>query len=236
MFKSILLVFLIITPFSCHADSSWRPIATHATMLAMILFINLVFLGGLYVLSIIKAARSDSQLVKQEQEAQFDFLTQVLNRRGFERRIADSQKLQGYILVVDIDDFKKINDGFGHQAGDYVLQKVAASIKGALREQDIIGRFGGEEFIIYAALEDKNAAEELSNRLVDTIGTQPYAVPGLKSSLRVTISVGVSSVHESINVSDKTTRKEVLSSAFKTADSNLYEAKRAGKNQAVLSY
>ena len=231
------MVLLSGGPCSCtsYADSVWRPIATHATMLAMVMFINLVFLGGLYVLSIIKGKRHRALLESQAQEAQIDFLTQVLNRRGFERRIADKRQLQGYILIVDIDDFKRINDEYGHHSGDVVLQYVAARLKDALREEDMIARFGGEEFVIYAALKNKQSAEELSRRLVISISANSYQVPGVDEPLNVTISVGVASVLDSPNVSDVTSRKGVLSSAFKIADSNLYKAKRLGKNQSVIN-
>lgn len=85
------------------------------------LFINLLFFGVLYIPSIVKAKQRREVLENQVHEAQFDFLTQVLNRRGFEHRIADRRSLQGYILIVDIDDFKKSNDRYGHYGGDAVL-------------------------------------------------------------------------------------------------------------------
>ena len=235
MSRWVVLLSAGLMSFSTNADSVWRPIATHATMLAMVLFINLVFLGGLYVLSIIKGKRHRAILETQIQEAQIDFLTQVLNRRGFERRIADKRQLQGYILIVDIDDFKRINDKYGHHAGDVILQNVAARLKEALREEDMIARFGGEEFVIYTALQNKQSAEELSRRLVTSISANKYHLTGVDEPLSVTISVGVASVLDSLNVSDVTTRKGVLSSAFKSADSNLYKAKRLGKNQSVMN-
>ncbi|MAQ01989.1 MAG: hypothetical protein CL586_07700 [Alteromonadaceae bacterium] len=234
---SLRVMFLAgaLMSFSCHADSVWQPIATHATMLAMVLFINLVFLGSLYVLAITKGKRHRALLETQVQEAQIDFLTQVLNRRGFERRITDKRYLKGYILIVDIDDFKRINDQYGHHSGDLILQEVTARLKEALREEDMIARFGGEEFVIYAALQNKHSAQELSCRLVSAISANKYPLPGADEPLSVTISVGVASVLDSLNVSDVTSRKGVLSSAFKIADSNLYKAKRLGKNQSVMN-
>lgn len=235
MIRRLALFPLSLVPAFSYADSVWRPIATHATMLAMVLFINLVFFGGLYMLSIIKGKRHRAILESQVQEAQVDFLTQVLNRRGFERRISDKKQLQGYILIVDIDDFKRINDRYGHHSGDLILQNVATRLKDALREQDMIARFGGEEFVIYAALQNKQSAEELSRRLVAGISAEAYQIPCVEEPHSVTISVGVASVLDSLNVSDVTSRKGILSSAFKIADSNLYKAKSLGKNQSVMS-
>lgn len=234
--KRVLLVSCLgMVALRAQADSVWQPIATHVTMLSMVLFINLLFFGVLYVLSIVKGKRHREVLENQVHEAQFDFLTQVLNRRGFERRIADRRTLQGYILIVDIDDFKKINDRYGHHAGDAVLRDVAARLKDALREQDMIARFGGEEFVIYAALTDKTAAEELSQRLVSTVSAREYGIPGSSDVLSVTISVGVASVLLSLNVADVNSRNGALSSAYRIADSNLYKAKRSGKNQSVIN-
>ena len=112
---------------------------------------------------------------------------------------------------------------------------MTARLKEALREEDMIARFGGEEFVIYAALQNKHSAQELSCRLVSAISANKYPLPGADEPLSVTISVGVASVLDSLNVSDVTSRKGVLSSAFKIADSNLYKAKRLGKNQSVMN-
>ncbi|GGF58418.1 GGDEF domain-containing protein [Alteromonas lipolytica] len=234
MKSNVLLAGFCLVSGSAAAESDWQPVATQATMLAMVLFINLVFFTVLYILSVIKAARHQADLTKEKQQAHYDFLTQVLNRRGFERRITQKQSLQGYILVVDIDDFKQINDRYGHPAGDSILQEVANRLSQSLRDQDIIARYGGEEFVIYASLASKQMAEELSHRLVNAINRLPYPLPDCTELLHVTVSVGVASVLAPLNVADVNSRRGAIQSAFSIADSNLYKAKQQGKNQSVL--
>lgn len=93
----------------------------------------------------------------------------------------------------------------------------------------MIARFGGKEFVIYAALTDKATAEELSQRLVRTESATTYVIPGSIDKLSVTISVGGASVLSPLNVTDVNSRKGAFSGAFRMADSNLYKAKQFGK-------
>ncbi|GGF84246.1 GGDEF domain-containing protein [Alteromonas lipolytica] len=218
---------------SCWADNEWRVIATHATAMGIVLFVNLVFFSILYMSSIIKGKLQRTSLEKQVLDAQFDFLTKMLNRRGFERRFSEKKNLQGYLMIVDIDDFKFINDNYGHDIGDLILREVAARLRSALREEDLVARFGGEEFVIYTSLATKHSALELSQRLVSAVGRDGYSLPATDKQLSVTVSIGVAVIDGSIL---STREQEVTQTpAYKIADNNLYKAKNLGKNRAVMN-
>jgi diguanylate cyclase (GGDEF)-like protein len=121
------------------------------------------------------------------------------------------------VLMFDIDHFKRINDGFGHQAGDDVLRKVAALTREQFRAEDLVGRIGGEEFVcIVSGLTDREA-RRLADRLCAAIarGTRADKLPP------VTISIGLATYRQGDDVEQLLGR----------ADAALYEAKEGGRNQ-----
>jgi len=120
------------------------------------------------------------------------------------------------VIIADIDDFKQINDHFGHKMGDDVLKKVSMILKSSVRKVDYVGRFGGEEFLIVSPqtkLENAITLAERIRRIVEGI-----KIEGLNKSL--TLSFGVSSFK----------KNEDLDKLVNEADEALYRAKRAGKN------
>ncbi|MDO8736191.1 MAG: GGDEF domain-containing protein [Thermoleophilia bacterium] len=125
------------------------------------------------------------------------------------------------VLFLDIDDFKQYNDQFGHQEGDYVLQKVAQTITQEARGEDIASRYGGEEFTLILGC-DYNTACRVAERLRSSIEERcsTFADPNVKRS--VTVSIGLSSFGIDAEAGDK---------LVKIADARMYEAKRRGKNQ-----
>jgi two-component system, cell cycle response regulator len=160
--------------------------------------------------------------------AAMDSLTGLYNRRYIlnelenQFRIARRNKRVFSIVVIDIDDFKRINDTFGHQAGDEFLKHVSFYINHNLREQDICGRIGGEEFLIILPETDIAGASRLANRIRLRIRDSELGYLG--SSLSATVSAGISQYGETIEST------QVL---FKMADNALYEAKGSGKNKVV---
>lgn len=160
----------------------------------------------------------------------FDYLTGVYNRQAFysllEKEYARVSRTSGVssIVMVDLDYFKKVNDQYGHQAGDKVLTYFASYLKDSLRPYDSIGRFGGEEFLLClpdADVDDAKAImerirEELSTHTVDIIGPNNQPL-----SISVTASFGVSSI----------SKGHPASEAIETADMAMYEAKSAGRNR-----
>ncbi|MHB8792217.1 MAG: GGDEF domain-containing protein [Thermoleophilia bacterium] len=125
------------------------------------------------------------------------------------------------VLFLDIDDFKQYNDQFGHQEGDYVLQKVAQTITQEARGEDIASRYGGEEFTLILGCDFETAcrvAERLRSSVEERCST--FADPNVKRS--ITVSVGLASFGVDSDAGDR---------LVKIADARMYEAKRRGKNQ-----
>jgi diguanylate cyclase (GGDEF)-like protein len=126
--------------------------------------------------------------------------------------------------LIDLDDFKTVNDGRGHQAGDTVLKRVAAILESGGRQADLAARYGGEEFALLAPETDMDGAKKLAERLrADLEAAQIELLDG--GELSVTASFGVA-------VKGKFERPEELVAA---ADEALYEAKRNGKNRVVTA-
>lgn len=128
------------------------------------------------------------------------------------------------VLLIDIDHFKSINDGFGHDVGDEVLRDFAARLATNVRAVDLACRYGGEEFVVVMPDTGMEAAERIAERLRRTVAGAPFRVMGGKHALSVTISVGVSATGQGGDTPD------VL---LKRADAGVYEAKAAGRNRVI---
>lgn len=156
-----------------------------------------------------------------------DVLTGLSNRRFLETHLpklvdrakADQRPLA--VLIADIDHFKRINDGFGHDAGDRVLREFANRMKQSLRASDLACRFGGEEFVVLMPDADEKAALGVAERLRVLTSETAFSIGG--EDLCVTVSVG----HANIGPLDTA---EML---LKRADQALYSAKRGGRNRVV---
>ena len=159
-----------------------------------------------------------------------DVLTQSSNRRHFfecAHREFEQARLDGTpmgFLLLDIDDFKIINDSYGHPAGDQVLQRIAESGKGALRRGDLFGRIGGEEFAAVFPGCAPEMAKQIAERLQREIQRLSFNHNGKQYG--VTVSQGLT------NLSPE---DEMLDALFSRADTAMYQAKRQGKNQIVLA-
>jgi len=163
--------------------------------------------------------------------ASSDLLTGVLNRRRFlavaQRALSSARtdRTPVGVLLLDIDDFKEINDTFGHEAGDHVLQCVAGTCRAALRGSDPLARWGGEEFV--ALLWDANAQKTaiIAERLCRAIAAQPIDWRG--QSLPITVSIGAVPMREEDDQIDRLIAR---------ADVAMYRAKRNGKNRVVADW
>lgn len=159
--------------------------------------------------------------------ARHDELTGVLNRRGLDETLAReiaTAKRKGYALCVallDLDNFKKLNDKLGHDAGDLALQHLAEVARQSLRPQDSLARYGGEEFVIVLPDTALDAGIGTLTRLQRQLTTR-YFLSGNDKQL-ITFSAGVAQVAEAESTSD----------ALKRADSAMYLAKRTGKNRVL---
>ncbi|MBK5001642.1 sensor domain-containing diguanylate cyclase [Pseudomonas sp. S31] len=157
-----------------------------------------------------------------------DVLTQSSNRRHFfecARQAFEEARDNGTplaFLLLDIDDFKHINDSYGHQEGDQVLQRIADSGKATLRRGDLFGRIGGEEFAAVFPGCTAQVAEQIAERLQREI--QRLGFSHGEQAYGVTVSQGLTGLTE---------QDEALDSLFARADAAMYRAKRQGKNQIV---
>lgn len=160
-----------------------------------------------------------------EEMASTDKLTGLLNRHAFailmNKLMAEHHRVPQPIamLLVDIDNFKEINDRHGHQAGDQVLSRVAALLLQDQRQSDIAVRWGGEEFLLVLRGCDLAEAARIAEKLREKVATTPIAVKGRQIAL--TISIGVSEYVEA----------ELPDQTVDRADAALYEAKNAGRNR-----
>lgn len=175
-----------------------------------------------------EANRLLKQALQREQElAQIDMLTGVKNRRSLyeiacrEFEVAQRYKQQLALILFDIDNFKKVNDTFGHTVGDQVLVQVAQTVRSELRAADLIGRFGGEEFIILLPMTDARHGFMLAERIRKQVASLQIPAPGGVAS--VTISSGVVGVRH--------TADENFDAVIRRADALMYAAKRSGKNR-----
>lgn len=167
-----------------------------------------------------------------------DALTGVHNRRYFDQRMReeiDRAQRQGRplsCLFLDIDFFKRINDTYGHHAGDRVLQEVAARIKSHMRMSDILSRYGGEEFAALLVQSDHDEALEIAERIRQTVAEAPFLVDETSAdgaaSLEVTLSIGVATRYGSDHALDGEAAAQGL---IDRADQSLYHAKEHGRNR-----
>ncbi|HEY0924640.1 diguanylate cyclase [Rheinheimera pacifica] len=154
-----------------------------------------------------------------------DALTGIYNRRAADERLkaefatAKRSSHSYAVLLMDIDHFKQINDQFGHETGDQVIQQVAKLLDNAIRDSDFVARYGGEEFIAVLPATDLHGAVIIANKLCRDIASLDFATAG-----RVTISIGVAPSAADDTDADTAVRK---------ADAAMYEAKRAGRNRVM---
>jgi len=169
----------------------------------------------------------EKRLQEQQLKSMQDALTKLGNRAAFDEYFAKEmvryhhQPFDLAIVVMDLDDFKRINDTYGHTAGDKTLQVIANTLTKKLDKKVFIGRYGGEEFVlIYSGIKQEQLMKEL-NLLNKHIARLPFKFKNNKVS--ITMSIGVSHITEDDNIHI----------AFERADKALYQAKGQGKNQVV---
>jgi diguanylate cyclase len=170
-----------------------------------------------------------SRLDSEKQGARLDPLTGIANRKSFEERFAHeiAQKPRAALAMVmllwDLDNFKLINDSYGHRAGDRVLQSVAACFMAAVRGNDFVARIGGEEFVMLLSGAKLQQAMLVANQVRSAVEALRFHFRG--TPVRVTVSCGLTEVKEN----------DAADAAFDRADGALYRAKRGGKNLCVAA-
>lgn len=174
-----------------------------------------------------------AMMEKIRRQANFDHLTGMCNRRYFmdlaERELERARRYQKplAILGVDIDYFKRINDNYGHKAGDLALQKFAVTCHEVVRQTDLVGRMGGEEFAILLPETDPGRAREIAERLRKRVEESELSLPDDETVLRFTISIGLALLAAG--------EKTELDALLHKADMALYQAKNAGRNRVLIA-
>ena len=197
------------------------PAQTLSFLTNMLVFIAL---GIVFIIMTTERLQDDLRRV-----ATYDALTGILNRRAFldqaEREVARSHRSGApyALLIMDIDHFKRINDTYGHQAGDAVLKAIAAAIQATLRPTDLFGRYGGEEFCILLPDTGLDAAQAVAERVRSIIARAEVVHCGR------TITTSVS-----IGVAESSPAAQGFDSAVADADLALYRAKDCGRNRVAV--
>lgn len=177
--------------------------------------------------NLMPALRNALQYLNAMQTATRDALTGVGNRIALEitaeREIAMARRNSQAtaLLVIDIDHFKRINDRYGHSAGDHVLIETARQLRKSCRESDSVFRFGGEEFVVLLSQTEENGASAIAERIRQAIATMNTQYE--QWGIHVTASIGIACLN----------RGEGLRAWFDRADRALYLAKQAGRNRVV---
>jgi diguanylate cyclase (GGDEF)-like protein len=164
-----------------------------------------------------------------------DPLTQVYNCRYLDRRleeeVARSKRyaLDLSILMLDIDHFKRVNDTYGHQAGDVTLSTLGSLIKNSLRGPDVVARYGGEEFLIICVNTGIDGAKLVAERLRHLVESHQVEIPddsGGRKTIQISISIGVAGLGDNFDGKDK---------LIQAADKALYRAKEEGRNRVIVA-
>ncbi|MCP4690994.1 MAG: diguanylate cyclase [Desulfobacterales bacterium] len=181
----------------------------------------------------LKVDALNDELKKAKEEASTDGLTGVFNRLTFDRYIQDLvekntvKKTPFAMLIIDIDDFKKVNDAYGHQTGDSILVSMTRKCKEAIRGDDFLGRYGGEEFVVLLPGASLKNAIKKGRQICKIVAATKYKYvvndEDAGITLRVTVSIGVSAYRKG----------DTVGSVIERADKALYLAKESGKNCVI---
>ena len=227
------LTLLFIAGYVSYAFAFWD----RQTELAHLIVPAIFFLGAGFVRLIfglsLETAVDVRRVALLEQENITDPLTGTYNRRYLERRLkeefsrAQRYRLQLCLALIDIDHFKNVNDQYGHQSGDTVLNELGKLLSHEVRPSDIAARYGGEEFMIILTTTAALEARALCERLRKRIESQAVALIGKRNErreIRITVSIGIAGLDQEIGSVEKLIR---------LADEALYRAKREGRNRVI---
>jgi len=168
-------------------------------------------------------------MIKLENSAMTDFLTGLANRRQMvQRLIAEESNIrrngcEATLIMADIDHFKTINDTYGHDCGDLVLKSVANIIKSVIREEDVIARWGGEEFIMLLPGMDSTLGKNAAERIRQLVEAAVF--PCQEKKFSITLTLGVAKLDQTVG----------LDASIKKADEALYQGKKLSRNCVVVA-
>lgn len=194
--------------------------------MAVATVLPIVIAGPLFFLHSLKLRELAIANHKLYDLASIDALTACLNRRAFQFAVDKRLNLGdlGAFLIIDADHFKAINDRYGHERGDEALRIIAAAIRGSIRDEDLCGRIGGEEFGVYMPNVTQAVASDVAERIRASIVQSTFAPRGDDEQRILSVSIGCA-VH---------TRRSSYAELFAIADEQLYVAKEYGRNRVRL--
>lgn len=229
------LIFIFIAGYLAYAVIFWGQQSQWSEILIPCIFL----FGALFVwLTIELSLQTATDLLRMnvlEVESITDPLTKAYNRRYLDRRLDDEvarskrYSLELSVLMIDIDYFKRVNDTYGHQAGDAILSTLSGLVKASLRDLDVVARYGGEEFLVICTNTPVNGAALVAQRLRQLVESHQFEIAddsGKKQNIRITISLGVAVLIPGFD------SKEQLVQA---ADQALYRAKEEGRNRVIVT-
>lgn len=190
-------------------------------------------------MAILTSMRDVSKRVEAEKElektytkmkilSRIDPLTNLLNRRAMMEAIENEiirfeRNNEPFVLIIcDIDDYKKVNDTYGHDAGDFVLVSIADLMRSSIRKQDVIGRWGGDEFLLLLPQTDANGGKHVAVNIKRQIASTTFNFSG--NDVFLTMTFGISEFKEKLG----------LKGCIKQADNALYKGKKDGKNRVII--
>jgi len=231
----IIALYALLDPHLPHQVADFRVLITLATMflMALLLFIQHRRLNQ-------ELRRTNLVL---EEASLTDPMTGLRNRRYFSATIESdvSQALRSHadgrdphtrdlvFYLIDADNFKEVNDLYGHDVGDKVLVEMAHRLSSSIRHSDVLVRWGGEEFLIVSRFTDRTEAELLAQRVLSTVADTPFSMVGSGETMYRTCSLGWAAFPWFLDNPRAISYEEVLT----LADRGLHQAKQAGKNRAV---
>lgn len=219
VFLAVLMALVILKFLNSSPLNYW--VTLPLAILIPLIVIPIASFRYLKLVRLLSAANKKLEILSR-----FDNLTNIYNRRSFyelariEKALLVRKNLPVSLLMFDFDHFKKINDQYGHSMGDQVLKLGIQEVKTILRSCDILGRYGGEEFIVFLPSTEPADAEGIAERIREVIKSKQHTFEGKKISF--TVSIGCVT---------ELCAKSSLEDLTKTADSMLYEAKRKGRNR-----
>lgn len=227
---SAVMLAMLVLPIGGTAlrggTAHWGP--DTGALLGVIGIGQLAYIKLLHAIATLRAGyrRSERQAHAMRALAHSDELTGLPNRRALLDRlqatVLEAERHGGHatLALIDVDHFKRINDRFGHAAGDEVLARLAKLLAAGLRQTDCVGRWGGEEFLLLCPATPPTAARDLADRLRDVVAACPFP-----HGERVTISIGLAAVRAG----------ESADRVLARADAALYEAKARGRNRVEVA-
>ncbi len=177
-----------------------------------------------------KMKAQQEKLEKLQSDAGIDFLTGIPNRRSLNNRVAEElTRVKRYggkfsLIILDVDDFKRVNDLYGHLAGDRVLRAMAQLLEGQKRASDFLARFGGEEFVLLLPETDVDRARVPAENTRKEMEQSTFRCNG--HSVRITVSAGVG---------ETLPEKDTPETLFARVDAALYSAKESGRNRVAVA-